>query len=216
MPSLSSLPLETLEHVFLFLETSQDLLHTALSCKAFYEMIIPTYHLHFANISCSLLCTPAAFWEKLSNSPRLCSMIRQLELCGNGLYHSDSCMKQPGLRIDEGFVTSWTNRKLSEPLPSETQNLRANLRNFMRCLECLDRCKSIILIEEPGPEEEFNDLLASISVNLSANLQTLIISRFCCGRSQDYVPQYTPSVCYCATDTAINTYRLDRTSLSTV
>lgn len=191
MPFLQHLPSESLENVIFHVETPKDLLNVALTCKYLHDLIIPTYHLHLTNISCSVAETSSTFWQKLSASPRFCSMIRHIELCDNYLLPRVSPIRQlPIVLMDEQFVTKWAGSKYQLPRTD-----RSNFQNFFQYLGGLFNCQSITLLESFS-EDEYKDIFTYIAANLSKNLQTLVIKSF--GRhrveKEEYVPRYPFSV----------------------
>lgn len=193
MATIQTLPIESIEHVFLFLESPKDLLHVALTCKEFYQMIDATHRLHFHSVSCSPSETDSAFWRKLSTSQRSSSMFRYLELCDNSRFQQlSSIRRQPIFRIDENFVTKWTDEN-HELLP-EPETARSNFETFLAYLDKFTGCQSITILGRFS-KEEYSDIFAYISNTLSVHLDTFIVknlTRFVL--SNGYVPRYTLSV----------------------
>lgn len=193
MATIQTLPIESIEHVFLFLESPKDLLHVALTCKEFYQLINATYRLHFHSVSCSPSETDSAFWQKLSTSQRSSSMFRYLELCDNSRFQQLSSIRRQAIfRIDQNFVTKWTGSTYQ--LPPEPETARSNFETFLAYFNKFTGCQSITILGRFSTEE-YSDIFAYISNNLSHGLDTFIVknlTRFVL--SNGYVPRYTLSV----------------------
>lgn len=101
MPPPQNLPIELIRRIILNLEHPRDLLHIALTCKFFHEMIIVTRHLHLTRTNCSDPDTPLRFWRTLYSKPHYASMIRRLELRSSSCYN---WYKPCGRMVDAKFA----------------------------------------------------------------------------------------------------------------
>lgn len=70
-------------------------------------MIVPTYQLHLASISCAYYRTSYNFWQRLCAFPHYASMIRQIEICDDmDFEYLFDCRRRAhygGQRIGEDF-----------------------------------------------------------------------------------------------------------------
>lgn len=195
MLSLQHFPSELLEHIFSDLDTPQDLLRIALTCKAFYNLIIPTNHLRFAAISFTLVDSPAfsLFWQKLSKSRPLCSRIRQIKFCSYfHFHHSFHGQQFPGFRLNREFITEWADAN-SQLSPATDTGF--TFQDMLQYWGGFNRCQTI-LVQEPLSRDDYSDLLAYISIHLSERLKTLVIYPEYYDFHNDSVPRYRASVSF--------------------
>lgn len=178
------------------LDKPSDLLHVALICKSFYQMVIPTHHLDLVSISCSNSRAPLKFWQTLSVSSHYASMIRHLELCDQSTHTLQyfRAQRQQFLRqtINEEFARQFS---LDSFLPvleaSNPQEL------FLQSLAYMDGLNSISILKQPTDSEETieeYECLRHISKNFSNSLKTFHAYYSHLKPPNGFIPQYKSSV----------------------
>lgn len=207
MFSLENLPTEITTHIFLALDDPSDLLHIALTCTSFYEMIVPTYHLDLVSISCCDLETPPEFWQTLSTSHHYASMIRHLELADEPppKFRSSRAQRQLflGRRIDEEFAKNFSSNSL-QPVSGTFSSQEF----FLRSLAYMDGLKSFSMTGQT--RENACDCLRHVSNYFSNSLEILHVHH---GGLPHTFSQYKSSVCIFGSFTSRTHIDQTRTSL---
>lgn len=188
MSSLKYLPIELLRCIVLALDNPSDLLHVALTCEFFYEVIIVTHHLHLTNIICCDSNTPLEFWQKLCTSPHYASMIRHLEL--RDLFFQYSQLHFYGQKVDVKFAQDLASGSQVSPVSAalSPQDL------ILKSLDYMDGLK-YIGIHKGGREvlTKVYNYLRHVSKYFSNTLEFLHVTYS--QLASRFIPQYKPSVC---------------------